>query len=104
MKTSETDPIRLDFVVSKDYPSLNRLGMTLAPGKKVQNAAGKDWDRDLESDLSRLKHHYEVDSLVSLVAFEELERLRIEDLPRRCRSKSIELIQFPIKDGFTPPA
>lgn len=102
MKTSKTHPIRLDLVNSDDYPELNRLGMTLAPGKKVLTAGKTDWNRDLALDLGRLKILYKVNALVSLVENDELERLGMEEISDECGKLGIELIRFPLKDGSTP--
>lgn len=102
MKTSKTDPIRVDFLNSKEYPDLNRLGMTFAPGKKERYGIGGHWNRDLAQDLGRLKEHYRIDTLISLVEDAELRLLGIEDLPSACKSEAIELVRFTIKDLSTP--
>ena len=96
--TSETHPIRVDFLERTEYPFLNRLGLTFAPGKKQLGAASGNWDRDLKSDCSRLRHHYQTDTLVSLVEESELTTLGIADLEHECRAQGIELIRFPLKD------
>ncbi|NNE67958.1 MAG: hypothetical protein HKN33_15450 [Pyrinomonadaceae bacterium] len=102
MKTSKTHPIRLDFVETKDFPSLNRLGMTLAPGKKEQYGIGGQWNRDLDRDLFDLKEQYNTDTLVSLIESHELDLLGITDLPEACKSQGIHLVRFPVEDLSTP--
>ncbi len=103
MKTSETHPIHVDFLESSAHTVLNRLGMTFAPGKKERYGHGGHWNRDIESDLKRLKDNYRIDTLVSLLEPVELELLKIENLPEACKGQGIELVRFPIPD-LSPPA
>ena len=103
MKTPESDRIRLDFLRSQDYPVLNRLGMTSAPGKRFRGSITGDQARlALTDDIRHLRDHYEVDALVSLVENEELRQLGIEAIEQTCRDQGLELLQFPIKDRSTP--
>ncbi len=103
MKTSETHPIHVDFLESSAHTVLNRLGMTFAPGKKERYGHGGHWNRDIESDLKRLRDHYRIDTLVSLLEPVELELLKIENLPEACKGLGIEFVRFPIPD-LSPPA
>ncbi len=100
--TSENSPIRVEFIRSDRFPSLGRLGMTFAPGKKQAYAASGAWDRDLKTDLQRLRSVFGVDVLVSLVEDHELVSLQIEDLVAKCNSVGIEIIRFPIPDTDVP--
>ena len=61
--TSESHPIRVDFLPPEALKLPGRLGMTFAPGKKVEGR----WERDLETDLQRLKEEYHAEVLVSLM-------------------------------------
>ena len=101
--TSETHPLRVDFVNSEDFPFLNNLGMTFAPGKKQTGAISGDWNRDLPTDIARLREHYKVNTLISLIEDDELDELGIIDLEKECRAQDIEIIRFPIAD-FSLPA
>ena len=67
LRTSETHRIRVDFIRSFEFPFLNRLGMTFAPGKKQTDALTGVWDRDLRTDLERLSNAFRVRTLVSLL-------------------------------------
>jgi protein-tyrosine phosphatase len=100
MRTSETDPIRVDFLAPADLGLPGRLGLTLAPGKK-DPAAG--WDRDLDSDLERLRNYYKVDRLVSLMEPYEYRLLKIADLSERASRHGIAVRRFPIPDLDAPP-
>lgn len=96
-KTSETSPIRVDFVAG------HTLGLTFAPGKKASSLmAPVVWDRDLEADLERLQGHYGVDCLVTLLEEHEFELLRIPALRERVRAHHITSHWFPIPDGGVP--
>ena len=101
MRTSETDPIRVDFLAPADVGLPGRIGLTIAPGKKDRF---RPWDRDLDADLQRLREHYKVDRLVSLMQAHEYDMLQIADLVRRARAHGIAVRRFPIVDVSAPPA
>ncbi len=101
-RTSDTHPIRVDFVGQGDARLLGKLGMTLAPGVKDDNASGGPWKRDLDADLRLLKEDYGVDVLVPLLEDEEYERYGIPDLLERAEDAGIEVVAFPIEDVRVP--
>jgi hypothetical protein len=101
-KTSESDPIRVDFLDHERYPILRRLGLTFAPGKKQGGARSGLWDRDLELDARRLRDIYRTDLLVSLLEGHELTELEIPDLVVVMNRVGIEVIRHPIQDGSVP--
>lgn len=97
IKTSETSPIRVDFVEGRP------LGMTFAPGKTGPSLVGSYfWERSLHADLDRLTGHFGVSVLVSLIEPEEFESLQIEDLRNAARSAGMVSYWFPIKDRDVP--
>jgi protein-tyrosine phosphatase len=97
VKTSETSPIRVDFVDGSS------LGLTFAPGKKgAAQIASYVWDRDVETDVRRLREHYEVDSVVTLIEEHEFDLLAITDLRDTIRSHGMMSHWFPIPDGGVP--
>ncbi len=101
MRTSETDPIRVDFVAQADLDLPGQLGLTIAPGKK--DRLGR-WDRDLDLDLKHLRDQYHVDCLVSLMEAHEYRELHIADLTERAEKYGIAVRRFPIRDVDAPPA
>lgn len=101
-RTSRSHPIRVDFVQSTEFPILNHLGMTFAPGKKQSDAVSGIWDRDLKADLERLSSEFGVASLISLVEDDELDDLQIGDLEEQCNRIKIKLVRFPIRDASMP--
>jgi ADP-ribosyl-[dinitrogen reductase] hydrolase len=97
MKTSTSDPIRVDFLPADACALPGRLGLTLAPGKKHGV-----WARDLEADLERLRDSFGTTVLVSLVGDAELAELGIADLAWVARTRRIRTRQLPVVDGSVP--
>jgi hypothetical protein len=64
-KTSESHPIRVDFVPREALGDRGRLGMTFCSGKKASGIDGL-WERDLDADLMRMREEDNVAVLVSL--------------------------------------
>jgi len=101
-KTSQSHPIRVDFLDHADYPALRRLGLTFAPGKKQGGALTGLWDRNLELDATRLREVYRTDILVSLIESHELAELQIPNLVEVMNGLGIDVIRHPIRDGSIP--
>ncbi len=97
-KTSESDPIRVDFLPPETLELPGRLGITFAPGKKIEG----QWERDLETDLRRLKDEYHAEVLVSLMEHTEYSELEIPELFQKTEDMGIEVLHLPIPDGSVP--
>ena len=97
-RTSDSNPIEVDFVDEKTLGKRGRLGMTILPGVKDLGR----WDRDLETDLRRLKQHYMTDTLVTLLEREEFGQYGVSGLLEHAREAGLEVVHFPIKDVSTP--
>jgi protein-tyrosine phosphatase len=102
VKTSITDPIRVDFVELERFGLKGRLGLTFAPGKFRMNGWTASWQRDLKTDLLRLKDHYGCQILVSLIEKFEFKKLKILTLRESAEEFGISSIWFPIVDGSIP--
>ena len=102
-KTSITDPIRVDYLPSELLGLPGRVGMTFAPGKKDRGVYAL-WDRDLDSDLTRLIDVYDTDLLVSLVEDSELRAMRISHLASRIEAlgPKMSLRRWPFRDAGVP--
>ena len=100
-KTSESHPIRVDFLPQEEVGLPGRLGMTFAPGKKSEGADGV-WERDLETDLKRLTEEYHVEVLVSLMERIEYSYLKIPNLFQKAEELGMEILHLPIPDGGAP--
>lgn len=101
IRTSETDPIRVDCLPSEVLGLPGRLGMTFAPGKK---AAGMDgyWERDLDTDLLALREVHRTNTLVSLMEEHEYRDFGIPELFEEDRIGGIEVFRFAIRDVSVP--
>ncbi len=102
-KTSESDPILVDFLPQEELEVPGQLGLTLAPGKKTDE---KDvqWERDLEDDLKRLREEYGVGVLVSLMERDEYSDLQIPELFQKAEQQGMAVLYLPIPDYGVPNA
>lgn len=100
-RTSLSHPIRVDFVPPDALRLPGRLGLTFAPGKKQHGMTGR-WDRDLDTDLARLRTVHGTDLLVSLIESHELVALHIADLRERATAHGIDMLWYPIPDNSVP--
>lgn len=100
-KTSESHPIRVDFLPSEELELPGQLGISFAPGKKTSETGGR-WERDLETDLKRLKEEYQVEVLVSLMEHAEYSELEIPDLFQQAEERGMEVLHLPIPDYGVP--
>jgi ADP-ribosyl-[dinitrogen reductase] hydrolase len=100
-KTSETDPIRVDFLPVQVVGLPGRIGMTFAPGKKARGEAGM-WERSLQADLERLRFVFRASMLVSLIEPAERVAFGIADLPEQTAAMGLEFVACPMPDGGTP--
>jgi hypothetical protein len=66
-KTSDSHPILIDFVEHKWHQYGTSLLITFAPGKKQPDAFSGTWNRDLSKDIQRIKHYYQIHTLVCLL-------------------------------------
>lgn len=99
--TSQSHPLRVDFLPQSLHGLAGQLGMTLAPGRKSQGLSGQ-WNRDLELDLDRLQNHYHCDRLVSLIEDHELIGMGIPTLYELVKQRGIALSRLAMVDGGTP--
>ncbi|NJO40086.1 MAG: protein phosphatase [Cyanobacteria bacterium CRU_2_1] len=99
--TSDTHPMRVDFLPNDVVKVPGRLGMTIAPGKR-NIGINALWERDLDKDLCRLNEHYAIDRLITLLEVHEFEQLQIPDLLNQVKACGMESQWFPIHDFGTP--
>ncbi len=100
-KTSESHPIRVDFLPQQALELPGRLGLTFAPGKKTDETDGR-WERDLETDLQRLRDEYGVEALVSLMEHNEYSDLQIPEFFQKAEERGMDVLHLPIPDYGVP--
>ena len=101
IRTSESDPLRVDFLPIQDFGLRGQLGLTFAPGRKGMGTYA-EWDRDLDMDLDRIKKHYQIDRLVCLLNRSEAENLKIGDIAEKVKEKGFSFEWFPIEHKSVP--
>lgn len=98
-RTSASHPIRVDWLPT---PWLGKVGLTFAPGKKQLDAATGSWDRDLTSDIERLRSEFAATHLVCLLEDSELAELNIEGLAAAAGAAGMAFHRLPIGDASIP--
>jgi hypothetical protein len=76
------------------------VAISLAPGKKIVGAF-VHWDRDLETDLNRLKE-LGVTTLIPFLTDDELKRLKIPNLVEAAAERGFAVLRFPFRDVGIP--
>lgn len=99
--TSETDPIRVDWITTALWPG--RLGLTFAPGKKGASVlqAGVVHDRDLAADIDRLAQQG-VNTLAPLIEEHEFDLLGISEYHMLVQERGLTVLACPIRDRAIP--
>lgn len=100
MRTSETHPIRANFLPEEEVGLPGLLGMTFAPGVRA-TALRERWERDLAADLRGLQEGYGMSLLVSLIEDHEYDGYGIPR-PSGDRVGEVEIRRFPIVDMSVP--
>ena len=99
MRTSITHPLRVDWLPLEGDKGC--IGMTLCPGKYQPVAQTGSWDRQLALDVETLVE-YNTDLLVSLITDEDMEVLRVTDLPHVVNANGIDWAHLPFADSTAP--
>ncbi len=99
IRTSETDPIRIDSV--KAAPSFGRIGMTFCPGKKDPAGHFAHWDRDLKADLDAI-HAWGATTVITLLEPHEIKMLKVPTLGTEVRRHHMNWVHLPVRDMGVP--
>lgn len=78
-----------------------QLGMTLCPGKYQPVASTGSWDRQLDVDVQALVE-MGVTHLISLITEEDMQMLRVTDLPDELARSGLEWAHLPLPDTTAP--
>lgn len=100
-KTSQNNPLEVAFLGPDTVKATGRLGMSIAPGKKDEDG-NTIWQRDLDTDLRRLKGEFQITKLICLLEAEELPQLSIPDLLDKAEASGIETKHFGVDDNGKP--
>ncbi len=103
VRTSESHPLRVDFVPRGEVEASGHLGMTFAPGMKADTThGGWRWERDLRADLRQLREVFEADVLVSVMEEHEYRHYEVPELYERDEIEGVEILRFAIRDMGIP--
>jgi protein-tyrosine phosphatase len=98
LRTSETDPLRIDAVDACAERGL--IGITLAPGENDRFAVGGPWARSLERDIDAIAA-WNAKAVVTVIEPREIARLCISDLGPQIQRRGMEWVHMPITDVTT---
>ncbi|MCP4200013.1 MAG: hypothetical protein GY762_22965 [Proteobacteria bacterium] len=98
-ETSNSSPIRAIEMVPVNQQG-GWIAITIAPGKKTRGTFVQ-WDRDLDTDLDRLKE-LGVTTLTPFLEDDEMKRLKIPNLVEAAEARGIEVVRFPFHDVGIP--
>ena len=101
-RTSQSHPIEVAFISPSAHSWPGRLGLTFAPGKKARSLYGEPWDRDLSTDLKRLREKFGVDLLCPLLEEAEFTALGIPTLREEAIAFGMQVHHLPIPDTRAP--
>ncbi len=102
-RTSESHPIRVDFLPPKEVDAAGRLGMTFAPGMKADTThGGWRWERDLARDVRELQEAFETDVLISVMEEQEYRYYGVPDLYEKDEIEGVLILRFAIRDMGIP--
>lgn len=91
-------PLHIDFVQT---PVGGEIGLTHCPGRNTIDRMGRQWQRDLRSDLDTIDA-VGIKTLVTLLDEHELSILGAGNLPVLVQHYPMRWIQFPIVDFGVP--
>lgn len=83
------------------FPGGGEVGMTHCPGRNHTDGLGREWTRDLATDLASIKA-WGARALVSLIEAHEFAWLGVPDLATRIRGNRLLWHQLPIPDMCAP--
>eukprot|EP01024_Parvocaulis_polyphysoides_P043018 TRINITY_DN3927_c0_g2_i1.p1 TRINITY_DN3927_c0_g2~~TRINITY_DN3927_c0_g2_i1.p1 ORF type:complete len:204 (+),score=9.09 TRINITY_DN3927_c0_g2_i1:173-784(+) len=112
VRSSLSHPISVSWIFSeqdiivenqnkKELINWGKIGVSYCPGKKFTKG---DWkfDRDIKTDLKRLRQFYVFDVIVCLLGDYELRTLGVHNYANSVQNEDMEFIQFPIIEMRAP--
>ncbi|MDP6195146.1 MAG: dual specificity protein phosphatase family protein [Candidatus Poseidonia sp.] len=99
MRNSTTHPLYVSWVELEGDEGA--LGLTLCPGKYQPIASTGSWDRQLDVDVQALVD-MGVSRLISLITKEDMQMLRVTDLPGEVAHQGLAWDHLPLPDTTAP--
>lgn len=99
MRNSTTHPLYVSWVELEGDEGA--LGLTLCPGKYQPIASTGSWDRQLDVDVQALVD-MGVSRLISLITKEDMQVLRVTDLPGEVAHQGLAWDHLPLPDTTAP--
>ena len=99
MRNSTTHPLYVSWVELEGDEGA--LGLTLCPGKYQPVASTGSWDRQLDVDVQALVD-MGVSRLISLITKEDMQMLRVTDLPGEVAHHGLAWDHLPLPDTTAP--
>ena len=99
MRNSTSHPLMVNWIsIEGDN---GRIGLTLCPGKYQPISWTGGWDRQLSTDIATLVD-LKTDRIVSLITDEDMELLRVTELPQEITEQGMVWNHLPFEDTTTP--
>ncbi len=99
MRNSTTHPLMVTWIpIEGDN---GRIGITLCPGKYQPVSWTGGWDRQLSIDIATLVE-LKTDRIVSLITDEDMEILRVTELPQQIAEQGMDWDHLPFEDTTVP--
>ena len=99
MRNSTSHPLKANWIpIEGDN---GRIGITLCPGKYQPVSWTGGWDRQLSIDVTTLVE-LKTDHVVSLITDEDMELLRVTELPQQVTEQGMAWDQLPLEDTTVP--
>lgn len=93
-------PLQIDSI---ELPGGGRIGLTHCPGRRGIDGAGREWRRDLASDLAAIGA-WHASVVVTLIEPHEFDTLGVPDLKRQIDAQPYQWHHVPIPDMQPPGA
>ena len=99
MRNSTTHPLKVNWIpIEGDN---GRIGTTLCPGKYQPVSWTGGWDRQLSIDVATLVE-LKTDRLIGLITDEDMELLRVTQLPQEVHEQGLSWDHLPLEDTMVP--
>jgi len=97
--TSNNFPLDISEI---SIPNISgKIALSMCPGKKSDDGEWGLWDRNLKTDLQKIKN-WGAKRIITLIEQHEFELLKVESLGKTIKAMDIKWNHLPIKDNHCP--